>query len=235
MNYKIISFDIFQTLVDVNQRIPEIWRGILKENYTESKAAQGAQAILGALPAVYESAVQSEQFKTMEEVYIDCAGKAVNNLNFKASPEEVAYNLMLQHSKAPFYHEALNCIRKIRHTYPIILSSDSNHLMVDGLIDKIEYDQAFISDDLKCYKGDKNGKFFRVVLNRLHLSPREILHIGDSSADVLGAHRAGIASCWLNRNNRKWNHAVQPDFIIRDLDGLETVLSGTALERKRTI
>ncbi|MDK2943003.1 MAG: hypothetical protein PWP56_2516, partial [Acetobacterium sp.] len=46
MNYRIISFDIFQTLVDVNERIPEIWRGILKDSYTDEKARQGAKAIL---------------------------------------------------------------------------------------------------------------------------------------------------------------------------------------------
>lgn len=225
MNYKIISFDIFQTLVDVNQRIPEIWRGVLKGGYTDEKAAQGANAILTALPAAYENAVQSEQFETMSEMYIECASKAVKHLSFQASPADVAYHLMFQHSKAPFYREVLNCIRKIREKYPIILSSDSNHLMVDGLIDKIDCEKAFISDDLKCYKGDKNGKFFRIVLNHLQIPPEEILHIGDSPADVLGARKAGIASCWLNRNNRQWGHTVQPDFIIRDLDGLETILS----------
>ncbi len=53
MNYRIISFDIFQTLVDVNERIPEIWRGILKDCYTDEKAMQGAKAILSTLPNVF--------------------------------------------------------------------------------------------------------------------------------------------------------------------------------------
>jgi len=224
MNYKIISFDIFQTLVDVNKRIPEIWRGILKDSYTDEKATQGAKAVLSTLPAVYGNAVQSEQFKTMDEVYQECAQKALEKLSFKASPQDVAYNLMYQHSKAPFYHEVLDCIAKLRKKYQIILSSDSNHLMVDDLICKVEYDEAFISDDLKSYKGDKNGKFFRTVLGHLDAAPKEIIHIGDSSADVLGAHRAGITSCWINRNDREWSNPIKPDFIIRDFNDLMDIL-----------
>ncbi|MDO9490902.1 HAD family hydrolase [Acetobacterium sp.] len=224
MNYRIISFDIFQTLVDVNERIPEIWRGILKDSYTDEKAMQGAKAILSTLPNVYEKAVQSEQFKTMAEVYQECARKAMEKLNFKTSPQEVAYNLMYQHAKAPFYHDVLDCIAKLRQKYQIILSSDSNHLMVDDLICKITYDKAFISDDLKSYKGDKRGKFFRTVLSQLDTDPKEIIHIGDSSADVLGAHRAGITSCWINRDNRKWNNPIKPDFIIQNFNDLADIL-----------
>ncbi len=224
MNYKIISFDIFQTLVDVNERIPEIWRGILKDDYTDEKARQGAKAILRTFPNVYEQAVQAEPFKTMDEVYQECAHKAIENLAFKISPQDVVENLMDQHSKAPFYHEVLDCIAKLRPKYQIILSSDSNHLMVDDLICKIRYDKAFISDDLKSYKGDKSGKFFRTVLSQMDADPKEIIHIGDSSADILGAHRAGITSCWINRDNRKWSNPIKPDLIIQNFNELIDLL-----------
>jgi 2-haloalkanoic acid dehalogenase type II len=224
MKYKIISFDIFQTLVDVNKRIPDIWRGVLKEEYTEDKGIRGATAVLSALPEVFGNAIKSEKFKTMEEVYLECAEKAVKKLDFAASASNVSYHLMFQHSKAPFYPEVLNCIAKLKQKYEIILSSDSNHLMVDDLICRLEYKKAFISDDLKCYKGDPNGKFFRFVLQSLNISPDEILHIGDSSSDIEGAHKAGITSCFINRNNRKWNHLVQPDYVIRDFNELLDIL-----------
>lgn len=224
MSYKIISFDIFQTLVDVNKRIPDIWRGILKDEYTDDKAQQGAKAILSELPAVYENAVQSEQFRTMEEVYQECAEKAMEKISFKVPSQNVAYHLMYQHSKAPFYHEVLDCIERLRKKYKIILSSDSNHLMVDDLINQFAYDKAFISDDLKSYKGDKNGRFFRSVLSRLDAAPNEIIHIGDSSADILGAHKAGITSCWINRNDRKWSNPIKPDFMIRNFNDLIDII-----------
>lgn len=40
MRFKAISFDMFQTLVDVNVRKYAVWEEILKENYTEEKAEE---------------------------------------------------------------------------------------------------------------------------------------------------------------------------------------------------
>lgn len=224
MSYEVISFDIFQTLVDVNRRIPEIWRGILKDQYTNKKAREGAEAVLGVLPATYENAVQSERFLTMAEVYQTCAEKAAGRLNFSVSPDEVAYHLMLQHSRAPFYPEVLDCMAKLRARYRIILSSDSSHLMVDGLIGKVPYEKAFISDDLKSYKGDPRGRFFNFVLETLDVPAEKIIHIGDSAADILGAHKAGIANCWINRDGRPWRRETKPDFVIRSFCDLEKIL-----------
>lgn len=224
MSYEVISFDIFQTLVDVNRRIPEIWRGILKDRYTDEKAREGAEAVLGALPAVYENAVQSERFLTMAEVYRICAEEAAGRLNFYVSPDEVAYHLMLEHAWAPFYPEVPGCMAKLCSQYRIVLSSDSSHLMLDGLIDKVPYEKAFISDDLKSYKGGPRGKFFNSVLETLDVPAEKIIHIGDSAADILGAHRAGIASCWINRDGRPWRRETKPDFVIRNFCDLEKIL-----------
>jgi FMN hydrolase / 5-amino-6-(5-phospho-D-ribitylamino)uracil phosphatase len=224
MKFKIISFDIFQTLVDVNQRIPEIWQAILKGEYTEAKAFQGAKAILSSYPSVYEQATHSEKFLTMEQVYVECTERAALQTNFPVSPREVVHHLMVQHSRAPFYHEVPDCIRRLSKRYPIILSSVSSHLMVDEIIRKIDCSKVFISDDLRSYKADNRGRFFQTVLSQIDASPREILHIGDSTADILGASRAGIRCCWINRDHRKWTGNVQPDYTIHDFNDLAEIL-----------
>lgn len=227
MKYKVISFDIFQTLVDVNKRIPDIWRGILKDEYTEEKAAEGAKAVMGVLPEVYESAVQSEEFLTMEQVYLDCAEKAVKTMSFEVQPRDVVDNLMLQHAKAPFYPEVLECLHRLRKSYGIVLSSDSSHAMVDGLIESVPHDRAFISDDLQSYKGGPNGKFFHSVLQMLDIAPEEVIHIGDSPADVLGARRAGITSCLISREGQHWSGSecqIKPDILIRSFCDLDRIL-----------
>lgn len=224
MKYKVISFDVFQTLADVNERIPDIWQGILKEEYTKDKAVKGAKAILKSYPDVYEKAVIGDKFLTMEEIYFECAARAMDMVDFDASSQDVAYNLMYQHSKAPFYAEVLECIKKLHQQYQIILSSDSSHLMVDELICNVDYDTAFISDDIRSYKGDKKGGFFNFVLSHLDVEPKQILHIGDSVADILGANKAGIDTCWINRDDRKWINDIVPNYIIKDLYDLMNIL-----------
>ena len=226
---KFISFDIFQTLVDVNERIPQIWQGILKDAYTPEKAAEGAGTVLGELPRVYGAAVLSDRFRTMEEVYLECAEAAAGKLSFRASPRDIAYHLMAQHAQAPFYPEVPECLRRLSSQYKIVLSSDSNHLMVDGLLERVPHDRAFISDDLGCYKGSREGRFFRTVLRELNTAPEEVLHIGDSRSDIHGARQAGIASCLVLRDGKSWSGACEadcPDYVISNLQEVEDILKG---------
>lgn len=221
---EVISFDIFQTLVDVNKRIPDIWRPILKEDYTDEKAAVGAAAMLTEYPSVYSVAIQSEKFQSMQEVFLLCAERAMRRIDFHVPIEDVVYHLLDQHSKAPFYSEVTECIKKLHQKYKIVLCSDSNHFMVDRLLDKIEYDECFISDDLKSYKGNGNNGFFNDVVARLNVEPQKILHVGDSTCDVTGANNVGMKSCWLNRENRKWHCDIEPDYVITDFTGLFDIL-----------
>jgi FMN phosphatase YigB (HAD superfamily) len=64
------------------------------------------------------------------------------------------------------------------------------------------------------------------MAERIGVRPEEILHIGDSHSDVLGANRAGAISCWLNREGLSWRYEIKPDYIIQSLADLDTILEG---------
>lgn len=224
MKIKVISFDIFQTLVDVNQRIPQIWKGILGEAYTKEKGQRGANAILGNYPNSLHKALHADRFYNMQEVYLDCARNALNEIKLSVSPEVIVDNLMIQHAKAPLYSDVKECMTKLRNRYLIILSSDSNHTMVNDLLKHFSYDEVFISDDLNSYKGDPDGSFFRQVIHRIGVRPQEILHIGDSRSDIIGAKHAGVISCWINRDKSVWTHEIRPDYTIESLSELTKLL-----------
>lgn len=214
--YKVISFDMFQTLVNLNARVSEIWQGILEEEYSEEKCEIGAEAIFTNLPPAYRKAINP--FMTMEEVFMECAASVVKQTGYDVTPYKVAYNLMYQHGQAPFYEESLDVIKKLKEKYSVIISSDASPSMVEPLLAQINADKAFISDDIRCYKGETSGKFFKIVLSELNIKPDEMLHVGDSFADIVGAKNAGIDACWINRDNRVWNHTLQPDYIIHNLN-----------------
>lgn len=224
MKIKVISFDIFQTLVDVNQRIPQIWKGILGEAYTKEKGQRGAKAILDNYPHSLHKALHADRFYTMREVYLDCAQTVLDKIKLSVSPEVIVDNLILQHSKAPLYNDVKECIAKLQNKYRIILSSDSNHIMVNDLLRQLTYDELFISDDISSYKGSPDGGFFWQVIRRIGVKPDEILHIGDSSSDIIGANRAGVISCWINREKSIWTNEIKPDYTIESLSELTKVL-----------
>ncbi len=54
---------------------------------------------------------------------------------------------------------------------------------------------------------------FHAACARLDLEPAQVLHVGDDiEMDVVGAAQAGLRSCWINREQRRWPHAdLRPD------------------------
>ena len=83
---------------------------------------------------------------------------------------------------------------------------------------------VFISEEIGAQKPQK--AYFDYCL--AHIGPfekSEILLVGDSlTADILGANRAGIPSCWFNPKGKKNNGEARPDFEIRRLSDLREIL-----------
>lgn len=80
---------------------------------------------------------------------------------------------------------------------------------------------------------------YLAACDRLGLAPHEVLHVGDDvELDVVGAARAGLATCWINRvpddgRARAWPHAdIRPDLEFPTLAALADWLD-TAHTRHR--
>lgn len=63
---------------------------------------------------------------------------------------------------------------------------------------------------------------FHATCERLGLAPAEVLHVGDDPMlDVVGAHRAGMRSCWINRKKERWPVDLpRPELEFATLAGL---------------
>ena len=66
--------------------------------------------------------------------------------------------------------------------------------------------------------------FFKTIVNHYQVQPQEMIHIGDSPADIINPKRLGIQTCWINRNQATWKNEVEPDFIFVSLDELINML-----------
>ena len=96
--------------------------------------------------------------------------------------------------------------------------------MITPLLKLFEYEYAFLSEDIKSYKIDEKGRFFNHILEVTGVNPQEIIHIGDGLADIIGANRSGITTCWINREGKKWENPVKPDYTIKNLMELNKIL-----------
>lgn len=75
-----------------------------------------------------------------------------------------------------------------------------------------------------------DASIFHAACTRLDCAPGEVLHVGDHvEMDVLGAARAGLRSCWIDREERDWPHDdVRPDLHFDTLSALADWLDATS-------
>ncbi|CAN5381258.1 HAD family hydrolase [soil metagenome] len=78
--------------------------------------------------------------------------------------------------------------------------------------------------------GKPDPRAFHEACRRVGAAPHEVLHIGDDWAlDVVGAHRAGLHSAWVHRDQDDPlppDADVEPTHVVRDLNQLAARLLG---------
>ncbi|GAB1596681.1 HAD family hydrolase [Lysobacter claricitrinus] len=63
---------------------------------------------------------------------------------------------------------------------------------------------------------------FLAACERLGVEPQHVLHVGDDvELDVVGAARAGLRTCWIDRRDERWpRDDMRPDLHFTDLAAL---------------
>lgn len=66
------------------------------------------------------------------------------------------------------------------------------------------------------------ASIFLAACERLGHVPADVLHVGDDPhLDVIGAHRAGLRTCWINRTQASWpSPHPEPHLTFADLAAL---------------
>ncbi len=84
------------------------------------------------------------------------------------------------------------------------------------------FDFAIYSSDVPFRK--PHPSIFNLAQKRMGCLPEKILFVGDSyEADIVGAHRAGMATAWINREKNERPEGPTPDFELAELDELLTI------------
>jgi 5'-nucleotidase len=68
---------------------------------------------------------------------------------------------------------------------------------------------------------------FDYALDQMGNPPRErVMMVGDNpDSDILGGINAGLATCWLNADNRPRPEGIQPGWQVKTLQELEVILN----------
>ena len=68
--------------------------------------------------------------------------------------------------------------------------------------------------------GKPNNKPFEIILEKLNLTNKEVLMVGDTlESDILGANKMGITSVLVNRRKENYkNNTIRPNYEINNLE-----------------
>jgi FMN hydrolase / 5-amino-6-(5-phospho-D-ribitylamino)uracil phosphatase len=213
---KLISVDLFQTLVRLDETRDQAWRLFLGDRYSSELARQYWDRTSEILSQIfYETAIDNHSFKNSRTVIEESYAVVFKEINCSYDPHQAGNVLIEMHRRNTPYDDALPFLQAAGKKYPICLSTDSDIEMITSGRNMYSFDKIFISEELKAYK--YNPRFFRHVIGHYGLNPENILHIGDSQSDIITPKQLGLTTCWLNRDNKTWPHTVQPDFSVNSL------------------
>lgn len=132
------------------------------------------------------------------------------------------------------YPDALDALARIAARVPVAAVSNGNaDLQRIGLMHHF----AFQLGSREHGAAKPDASIFHAACQRLGIERHEVLHVGDhAEMDVLGAARAGLRSCWINRESHAWTHeTLRPDLEFADLTALADWLDAQFKDAKEHV
>ena len=220
MTFQLLSLDLFQTLVDLNEITSSLWQRILGRPCHSEELTQLSSLLQEGYRPYYRKAPFQPFFQSMASIFELGFQHVAERVNLPVSPRKATELFLEEHNNAPFFPDALELLRWANGRITVALSSDADESMVKPLLEKIPCQYVFLSQQLQCYKQDINGRFFQFLLNETGVPPDQVLHVGDGIPDVIGPRRSGIASCQISRKENLFaipSENVYPDFKVSSL------------------
>ena len=218
--YTLISFDMFQTLVDLTSQKTNILKRFFNDAYNVDIANQfWSDADEFVYHYFHRIATSDQQFRTVTDIFTEGYEYLFKKYHIDIEPRKAAEFLAKSHNDSALYPDSLEVINKLKKkkNKNVCIISDTDTIMISSLLKKFDINKVYLSEDYKKYKFDKSGILFTTAAKEYNIHPNEMLHIGDGINDVLGANHIGADSVWINRNNRVWKEKEKPTYEIRSL------------------
>lgn len=220
---QVISLDMFQTLVNLDNRFLSVWSRILKDQYNASEARVLQAKLIEQYYVIAKRMRENHQFVLTRDIYKECFDELLPSLGIPYDCAEAVDILVQEHRQAELYEETLDFLDFIHKNYQVCIVSDTDEDMLPRFFEDYQI-PLFSSEKYRSYKNDHDNSMFQKVIKYYDIEPARILHIGDTVSDVVGAQRAGIQACWINRQNEPWKLEAPPDYTIRNLNEIRDLL-----------
>ena len=219
--YKLLSFDVYGTLVNTPPANAKAFQAILKD--------AGATNID---PVAFYNFWEGRNIAQYREPYRSYKAICRTSLedafaHFKVPDADPSF---IEHFFAvcremQLYPDVLPTLERLRKSYHIAIVSNIDDDLLQSTPIPLEFDLVCTAERAKGYK--PHGTLFRYLLDQSGLPVDEILHSGQSQfTDFVGAKPLGLTVAWINRRGLKLSPDVpSPDYILPDIASLPLVLT----------
>ncbi|AEJ18373.1 HAD family hydrolase [Gracilinema caldarium] len=235
--FKNIIFDLYGTLVDIrtDEQKPEFWQafsGVLQQEGLSYNPVE--------LQKRYLSLVQKALARITHSPYPDTRVYLVLETLFhqhsvSVTPEKLLWITQqfrkLSTEYIRLYQGIPEMLQKLKeHGLKLYILSNGQREFSEGELRELgiyEYfDGFYFSADYEMSKPDP--QFYRVLLEREHITPSECLMVGnDHTTDIAGANAIGMASVYIQSNH---SHEVSLESVPSTYKVAQTQNQGRALE-----
>ena len=215
---KAMIFDAYGTLLR-NDDLALIPRRIVADHGLAARV----EDVWRAWSELYYEATQVVPFRTLREIEAHILPRVLRQFDVGADAAPYVELFFQVTTKVELYPETRGVLEALGDMRAAILSNaDHEHVAAWDFTLPVEF--VLISESVGAYKPHR--RVFEHALERLGLTPHDVLHVGDSDVDdVKGANEAGLRVAWVNRDGRRRRPGVPaPDFEIRDLSELPLIL-----------
>ena len=216
-----ITLDLDDTLwpfAPIGARIEQTLDAFLREHSPQTAAMFPVEAMRRLRERVFaENAHLLHDLSALRQLTIE---HALRQSGGDLALLDAAYAVFYaERNRVEYYPDSLEALARIAARVPVAALSNGNaDLARIGLSQHF----AFQLGAREHGAAKPEASIFHAACARLGCAHGEVLHVGDHiEMDVAGAARAGLRSCWINREQRRWDHPeLAPDLEFDTLTAL---------------
>lgn len=165
-----------------------------------------------------------KEYQPYREILAQSLVRALGDFGVSIGPDEGARFAASMPTWPPFpdTKPALDALRG-RVKLAIISNVDDDILAQSVRLMDVAFDALITAQQARAYKPSLRP--FELALGQLGCSPKDVLHVAFGfQYDIGPAQRLGLRTCWVNRYGKPRPGLIQPDYEVRDLRGLVSIV-----------
>jgi 2-haloacid dehalogenase len=218
--YKLLSFDVYGTLVNTPPTNAKAFRIILEEAGAPNIDALAFYQFWESRNIVH----YRELYRSYREIGELSLEEAFENFGIAGGRADLIERYFELFPEMQLYPDVLPTLEKLAGKYRLAVVSNIDDDLLRATRLHREFDLICTAERARGYKPD--GTLFRYLIANSGVGVAEILHSGQSQfTDMVGGKPLGLTVAWVNRRSIDLDPSVpKPDHIFSDIQSLLPLL-----------